>query len=64
VLSKNRRALLTSGKPCFPAIAAETPYPTQGTPLHVLGWGSTDSDNTQPAYNLMVWRGGHGAEMA
>lgn len=51
----NRRSPLTRWQALLPWRAAETPYPAQGTPLYVLGWGSTDSDNTQPAYNLMVW---------
>lgn len=41
--------------PCVPGNpAAETPYPAHGTPLYVLGWGSTDQENMHPAYDLMV----------
>ncbi|KAI7841553.1 hypothetical protein COHA_004724 [Chlorella ohadii] len=59
ITSPNDLALMLLDAPlpeAFPVIhlaGPETPYPAQGTPLYVLGWGSTDSDNTQPAYNLM-----------
>ncbi|PSC68899.1 transmembrane protease serine 9-like [Micractinium conductrix] len=32
--------------------AEDTPYPIEGTQLHAVGWGSTDSGNSQPAYAM------------
>ncbi|EFN59085.1 hypothetical protein CHLNCDRAFT_137850 [Chlorella variabilis] len=41
--------------PDFPTITlpdADTPYPDHGEQLQAVGWGSTDTDNTQVAYAL------------
>lgn len=35
-----------------PGPAADTPYPDHGEQLQAVGWGSTDTDNTQVAYAL------------
>lgn len=59
ITSPNDLALMLLDAPlpdAFPVIhlaGPETPYPAHGTPLYVLGWGSTDQENTQPAYDLM-----------
>lgn len=41
--------------------AETTPYPAEDTSMHAVGWGSTDPDNSQPAYSLQVsaWSEGH-----
>lgn len=56
--SRQRRPLPCPCRACpCPRPAAATPYPAGGSELHALGWGSTDSENTQPAHNLMVRAG-------
>ncbi|KAL4420022.1 hypothetical protein ABPG77_001272 [Micractinium sp. CCAP 211/92] len=56
--SPNDLALILLDRPAsaeFPLVhlANETtPYPAEDTSMHAVGWGSTDPDNSQPAYSL------------